>query len=261
MSFQSMVTEAAESPNVNIEEGWGQGRATYGGLVAALGLARMESIAELGDHRLRSLSVTFVGPVAPGETTLKTKLLRHGNNVTHTSCELTQEGRVQATLQASFGSARPSSLAIDRGPAPDLRPVDECDEIPVVPGITPDFFAHFQLHPSEGGMPFSGGEPDFAGWMRFRDELDTFTDLHLVALIDAWPPSVMPAMTAPAPGSSLTWSLGLTPFEQPREPNSYWGYRVRTQQAAEGYAFSTAHIWTESGHLAAVSQQSLAIFA
>lgn len=261
MSFQSMINGAQTAPVVSIDEGWGQGRATYGGLVAALGLARMESMADLGDHRLRSLSTTFVGPVTPGETTLSAKLLRRGNNVTHTSCELIQDGSVQATLQASFGSARTSTLMIDQTPGPDLKPISECEEIPAVEGITPNFLANFQLHPAEGEMPFSGGAPDFAGWMRFRETLSDFTDVHLVALIDAWPPSVMPAMTSPAPGSTLTWTLGLAPFEHPQQPNSYWGYRVRTHQAAEGYAFSTAHVWTESGHLAAISQQSIAVFS
>lgn len=260
MSFQSMLAQASASPDVTIETGWGQGRATYGGLVAALGLARMEAIADLGDHRLRSLSTTFVAPVTPGETSVVAKLLRHGSNVTHTRCEVIQAGSVRATLQASFGSARESYLDLNQTPPANLKPVNECPELPVIPDLTPDFFQHFQLHPSDGQMPFSGGAPDFAGWMRFRDPLDEFTDLHLVALIDAWPPSVMPAMTAPAPGSTLTWTLGMAPFERPEHPNSNWGYRVHTHQAAEGYAISTAHVWTESGHLAAVSQQTLAVF-
>lgn len=261
MTLQSMIAAATVRSEVEIDEGWGQGRATYGGLVSALGLARMEAIADLGDHRLRSVSTTFVGPVTPGATALNAKLLRHGSNVTHTTCEIIQEGQVKAVLQASFGSARESSLNFDRAPEMRLNPVDECLELPYVAGLTPDFFQHVQLQQCEGDMPFSGGQPDFAGWMRLRETPQEFTDLHLVALIDSWPPAVMPAMKTPAPGSTLTWQLGVMPFERPSRPDDYWGYRVKTHQAAEGYAFSTAHVWTSTGHLAAVSQQSLAVFS
>ncbi|HNA98517.1 MAG TPA: thioesterase family protein [Marmoricola sp.] len=261
MSFQSMMTEVSRAAGIQIDEGWGQGRATYGGLVAALGLARMEAAADLGEHRLRALSVNFVGPVKPGPAQVEARVLRHGSSVTHTCCDVLQDGNVQASMLASFGSARESGLNILQAPEMSLKPITECTEFPVIPGLTPDFFQHFQLFQSSGEMPFSGGSPDFSGWMRFREPISNFSDLHLVALIDAWPPSVMPAMTAPAPGSTLTWSIGLTPVERPADPESLWGYQVRTQQAAEGYAFSTAHIWTESGHLAAVSQQSMAVFS
>ncbi len=39
------------------------------------------------------------------------------------------------------------------------------------------------------------------------------------------------------------------------------GAALARRFAAEGYAFSTAHVWTSTGHLAAVSQQSLAVFS
>ncbi|HMY09766.1 MAG TPA: thioesterase family protein, partial [Marmoricola sp.] len=94
MTLQSMIAAATARSDIEIDEGWGQGRATYGGLISAPGLARMEAIADLGDHRLRSVSTTFVGPVTPGAAVLSAKLLRHGSNVTHTTCEIIQEGQV-----------------------------------------------------------------------------------------------------------------------------------------------------------------------
>ncbi|MFP3355563.1 thioesterase family protein, partial [Pseudoalteromonas sp. SIMBA_153] len=59
-----------------------------------------------------------------------------------------------------------------------------------------------------GGMPFSG-QPGrtFGGWIRFRNEQQSLTTATILALVDAWPPAVLPHLDSPAPASSLTWTI------------------------------------------------------
>jgi hypothetical protein len=56
---------------------WGQERSTYGGLVAAIAFRQMQR--EVDARRpSRSLTVTFTGPLKPGEGTCRTRVLRAG---------------------------------------------------------------------------------------------------------------------------------------------------------------------------------------
>lgn len=45
MSLSDMLQQAATQDSLEIPAGWGQGRATYGGLVAAVLLARVQAVA------------------------------------------------------------------------------------------------------------------------------------------------------------------------------------------------------------------------
>jgi len=57
-----LLGAAQQQAQIEIPPTWGQGRATYGGLVAALLLARLVGV--VGTARvLRSVTVSFVGPV------------------------------------------------------------------------------------------------------------------------------------------------------------------------------------------------------
>ena len=56
---------------------WTQGRAGYGGIVAAFGNAAMRRLVA-SDRPLRGLDVTFVGPALPGPIELDAQILRVG---------------------------------------------------------------------------------------------------------------------------------------------------------------------------------------
>ncbi|MEA3176156.1 MAG: hypothetical protein QOF42_3567, partial [Gammaproteobacteria bacterium] len=51
--------------SANIGDDWSQGRATFGGLVAAIGNEAMRRMVPI-DRPLRGLNVTFAAPVAVG---------------------------------------------------------------------------------------------------------------------------------------------------------------------------------------------------
>jgi acyl-CoA thioesterase len=80
-----------------------------------------------------------------------------------------------------------------------------------------------------------------------------------VALIDAWPPAILPLIKKLAPASSMTWSIQ---FAQPIPAfNNGWHlYRATIDQAAHGYGQTHAEIWNAHGQLIAVSSQLVAVF-
>lgn len=254
---------AAATGTAEVAEGWGQGRATYGGLVAAMLLARAEALVGAPERRLRTANVVFVGPVAPGPARCDAEVLRAGSSATTVSGRIVQDGEVRATLIATFGVARETSVTVRaQAPAPQIPSPADVEPVPYVAGVMPEFFQHVELRFATGSPPFTGAdEAAFGGWMRFRQPPARFGDRELVALADAWPPGVAPLFHGPAPMSTLSWTfdlLGDPPATA--DPSAHWQYDVRTIAAAGGYGQTTARIWDAQGALRALSRQTIAYF-
>lgn len=267
MTLAEMLDGAAAG-QTTVADGWSQGRATYGGLVGALLVARAEALCADPERRLRSAQITFAGPVEPGPAELAGELLRAGRSATQVLVRILQGGQVRATLIAAFAAPRETRIVVDseaRDRRPQLPAPQTVEPVPYLPGVMPSFFAHFDLRKASGAPYFSGSpEPDFGGWMRFRDPPPRFGERELVALADAWPPSVMPMLSAPAAMSTLAWTLEPVAWpgpDRPDPPQAFWQYDVRTHAAARGYANTTARIWDASGSLRALSHQTVAYFA
>jgi acyl-CoA thioesterase len=101
------------------------------------------------------------------------------------------------------------------------------------------------------------------GWVRLRGDVkeEPVTESHILALVDAWPPSLLPHLKKPAMGSTLTWTIE---FVQPlRELSTldWCKYRVETEYAADGYGHAAAKLWSAQGELIAMSRQTVTIFA
>ncbi|MCF5105023.1 thioesterase family protein, partial [Pseudomonas proteolytica] len=82
MRFSDLLDAARNNPlDVSIPAQWAQGRATFGGLVAALQYEALRAQVP-ADRPLRSLAVTFVGPVAPDvSASYQVEVLREGKAV------------------------------------------------------------------------------------------------------------------------------------------------------------------------------------
>lgn len=261
MTLQEMLDQAATG-TVHVEEGWGQGRATYGGLVA--GLMHSALRAQLPDGvtaPLRSLTVNFVAPVAPGEAVADVQILRSGKSATQGLVTLRQGDAVVAAALAAFGAPRESSVSVEPSLImPELPEPESIDPFPYIPGATPDFFQHIEMRLADGAFPYSGAETShMTGWMRFREATPTFDERHFVSLADSWPPAVIQMLAQPSPGSSLTWTLELVD-DVTAEPDAHWAYAVHTDHAADGYAHTDARIWHPDGRLVAISRQTVSVF-
>ena len=261
MNFDELMKSGANGKDLVVPSSWGQGRASFGGVVAALVFDRMASVVA-PDRPMRSMQVSFVGPVTPDEpATIEAEILREGKAVSQVMGRIVQGGEPKLVALASFGGDRESAVAVEPLVAPEARAVGGCQALPYIKGVTPEFTQHIEMRWAFGGMPFSGiGGREMGGWMQFREAPEAITDAHLVALVDAWPPAVLPHLKSPAPASSLSWALDIMHPRPKIGPDDWLLYRATIDQAGAGYGHTQAGIWTSRGELMATSRQTVTVF-
>ena len=264
MQFSELIQAVrATSDALIIPSSWAQGRASFGGLVVALAYEAMCKLVP-ANRPLRSLAITFVGPVAPEQPVrFEAKVLREGRAVSQLICQGIQDGQVVTILQGSFGAGRESNIRVDAEPAPAYKSAAQCQELPYLPGITPEFTQQIAMRWAVGGMPFSNNPSrEMGGWVRMREQnqSEALSEAHLLALVDAWPPAILPHLSKPAMGSSLTWTIE---FIQPRvalDASAWCQYRAQIEQSSAGYGHIAAQLWSTTGELLAISRQTVAVF-
>ncbi|XOZ33525.1 acyl-CoA thioesterase [Halomonadaceae bacterium KBTZ08] len=259
--FDSLMGAALEG-RAQLTPDWAQGRATFGGLLAAMAHEAMRG--QLVDQRpLRSLSLSFVAPAAPEEAVdVSAEILRQGKAVTQVESRIHQGDGTVLVAMGSFGSGRDSAVAVAPEAAPEAPDPGSAEPMPQIEGVTPEFLRHYELRFCLGGFPFSGSsERTMGGWMRFREPPQVLTHSHLVALVDTWPPAVLPRLSQPAPASTLNWTMELVHPLPSIDPAEWLLYRAVIDQARDGYGLTRAGIWSSSGELVARSQQTVTVFA
>ncbi|CAN7370412.1 thioesterase family protein [Pseudomonas solani] len=264
MKFSQLIQAVRSNPAaVVVPSAWAQGRASFGGLVAALAYEAMS--AKVSDGRpVRSLAITFVGPMeAEVPASFEAEVLREGKAVSQMFCRAVQNGQTVAVVQGSFGASRESAIDVAAEPAPVIKPAEECQELPFLRGVTPEFTRFLAMRWGIGSMPFTNNPArEMGGWVRFRGDVEDepVEVAHLLALVDAWPPAVLPHLRSPVPGSSLTWTIE---FVQPLPTvgTLEWClYRAEIEHARDGYGHVSARLWTPSGELVALSRQTVTVF-
>lgn len=265
MTFSALLQSVRNNPQVVvIPASWGQGRASFGGLVAALAFESMRARVPQ-ERAVRSLAITFVGPVAAEvPVSFEVEVLREGKAVSQLYLRAVQEGQVVTLVQGSFGAPRTSAVEVAPLPAPQIAPAEACQELPYVRNVTPEFTRFLAMRWGIGGMPFSNNPSrQMGGWVRLRgeDEPQVMTEAHLLALVDAWPPALLSHLRSPAPGSSLTWTIE---FVQPLlalSSEDWCMYRAEIEHARDGYGHVAAALWGPKGELLALSRQTVTVFA
>ena len=262
MSFTQLIEAAGAGQDFTVPADWAQGRACFGGLAAALVFARMRTLASA--RPVRSLSLNFVGPLESDKPVeLRARVLREGRAVTHLHAEALQDDQVVLSMLGSFGLARSSQLQVEAVPAPLLKSVEQCQELPYLPKVTPEFIRHLAMRWAEGGLPFSGNRARaMAGWVRFRDERpEQLNEAHLLALVDAWPPVLLSHLRGPATSSSLTWTIEFIQPLPELSGDQWCQYRAEIEHASAGYGHIAAQFWCPQGRLLAISRQTVTVFA
>lgn len=249
-------------PVYRVPEDWMQGRAAYGGLLGALALKSMRAHVR-ESRKVRSLLISFVGPVGPGDFSIHTRVLRSGKSVTHVEAKLVQYEQVCGVALGGFGGDRESAIRIEPVGPPQMAAADQSMELPYIEGLTPAFTRHFRYRWSLGELPFSGkGDRKIGGWIQFREQTDCLSEEWLVALADAWPIPVFSMLTSPAAASTLTWEMGFVHLDrQTCSENDWWGYHSEADSAEDGYVHERGAIWDPQRRLAAYSRQTSAVFA
>jgi acyl-CoA thioesterase len=262
MQIDKLLAGARHGNQMVIPESWGQGRTVYGGLSGAM--LQQAMTGELNDDRhMRVQTTQFIGPLNTEEPfDVQVEHLRDGKNVTQLQARLIQNGKVAVQAMAAFGQDRESKISVRRAKRELKEAPKKPQWMPQIPKVTPKFHRYIDIRIDDGGMPFTGRKKAiYEGWMRLSHPPETFTDAHLMSLIDVWPPTVLQQLKWPAPASTLSWNVEFV-HPHPAISGTDWiGYRCNTVQAAEGYAHTEAEIYAPDGTLIALSRQLVTVFA
>jgi acyl-CoA thioesterase len=243
-----------------IGEDWSQGRATFGGVVAALGNEAMRRLVP-ADRQLRGLETTFVGPALAGDVSMDAEVLRVGKAVTIARGRLWSDGKIAATLTGIYGAARATALSITPTVAAGVRPaLDLPDWSGADMAGGPAFARHFFYRWAEGARPYTGSSLRASKiYVRHRDPAP-LTESHVVALIDSIPSAIVQLMSAPAPSSSLTWTLQFLRHDYSFAPEAWWRIDAEVNSAGSGYSCESCLLIDPNGAPAAVARQMVAVF-
>lgn len=265
MTLDQLLAAAAACGNdgqISVPDAWGQGRTVLGGLSAAMAFRVMRDKVA-ADRPLRSLNVSFVGPLATEQDFgFQVEVLRSGKYVTQAAARVIQNGDVCLALLASFGDRRDTVTSAEASETVPFDMPAKPTLFPYIPAVTPQFFQQIEMTLLDGGFPFSGSKTSHhGGFMRFKDQPNEWSEAHLIALIDTWPPTLLQQLKTPAPASTLTWNLEFLHPHRPLNSDAWFAYRAVTRQAGEGYGHTDANVWDAHGELIAVSRQTITVFA
>ncbi len=262
MNFSFYQTLARQKSGFAIDEQWAQGRSVFGGLSAALILTHIEAQTGLTDKDLRTFNVHFCGAIiADEECQLKFEVLSSGKSICQVQGQLLQDGKVKTQVMACFGVQRTSAISVPSRPLGEVKPPEDASKMPFIQGIMPNYLSHMDIRFTSKNMPFTNSENStVSGWMRFNEANDIFSDAAILALVDVWPPAILPMLKQPAPASSVTWNIE---FVQPRSelnPQDFLYYECDVVLAEQGYAHTDGKVYHPNGQLLALTRQLVAVY-
>jgi acyl-CoA thioesterase len=242
-----------------IGEDWSQGRATFGGMVAALGNEAMRRLVP-PDRQLRGLETVFAGPTLAGAVRIEAEVLRVGKAVTIANARVWSAEKIAATLTGTYGMARSKAISLLPTAPLGVPAVQNLPERTTGAGGAPAFAQHFDLRWAEGAWPFSGSSLNKSKiYVRHRDSA-ALTESHIVALVDCIPSVILQMLSTPAPSSSLTWTLQFLKHDYGFAPDAWWRIDAEVDSAAEGYSCESCVVLDPSGAPAVLSRQMVAVF-
>lgn len=255
-SLAAVIASLAGDPlAIEAPPSWSQGRTLYGGMTAALGwAAAARAFPDLPP--LRSVQAAFIGPAA-GLLSLDPLILRRGKSATTVGVDVRGEAGLAARLTFFCGASRPSKVAHERTVAPQASAPDELPAV-LTAGQGPTFAQNYDVRHVSGGLPFSGGEPEFVMWARMKDADGADPLVSLIALADVLPPASMPVFPEFGVISSLSWSFDLDRL--PDNADAWYLCRARSESTADGYSRQAMDLWDASGRRVLAGRQTVAIF-
>jgi acyl-CoA thioesterase len=243
----------------NFSEQWSQGRSAFGGIAAAFATTAMRKI--LGSpQQIRSLMVSFVAPLPPGEFIVEPQIIRQGRNVTQASANVISNGQICLQALAAFGNSR-EGLIVPANEGFNPTPREQGISFESQVKRMPSFLKFFEGSWVDGGRPFAGKlSRKLNMWVRHRADLSHFPTEEIVTLADIPPPVILTQFdTPPVPSASLSWSLEFV--EAPESIETEWFYLEFTlEAAANGYTQQSGKIFDESGRLVALTRQCMVYF-
>lgn len=259
-----MLRDAGGSDAVwDVPDGWQQGRGAWGGLVAGA-IARAVTENEADSERvLRTLSIHLAAPLPVGPARVSVASLRSGSSMSTWQVVVSDtDGRACAHAMAITGAPRAPDLAEQaRGwgsaAPPTLPGVETVPAVPKgAPGM-PVFLRHLEVR-AVGGVPFSGTPARCAGYVRFEEQ-GAWDVPELVAMVDAWWPTVLPALTQPRPVATVTYAAHVLIDPATIPPGAPLAYEASMAGTLDGFTTETRRLWTLDGRLVVENHQSIVV--
>jgi hypothetical protein len=235
---------------------WTQGRAVWGGLLAAGILRSILRSAEGPEQEARTLHLHLCAGVQPGPVELLVRLEREGLGLAFYSVRLLQRGKVAVLGSATLARPRDPSLDFDQAPRPPLRPFAACPPLPREHPLLPPFTRYLEYRSGLGPDPLSGSEQaKGGGWL--RPLAPTPLDAPLVAAwLDAWPPALYSRLQRPVAMGTLSY---LVHFFDPLPPGPApeLALLVGADRCVGGWSDETDELWTADGRLLGRAHQAV----
>ena len=266
MTFDDVLEQtsaylAGKKDSITIANNWSQGRTVYGGISSAVLFACVAD--KITDERpIKTMNVNFVGPLLCDEPfTVSVTELRVGRNVSQLLAMAQQKGKNCVVLQACFAKNRESKVVVKNVDSHDFSLPKKPTFIPPIPKVTPKFLRQFDLAIQDGGVPFTGQKTaHYKGWFRFKKPTSTFTFVHLVGLLHAYPPTLVQMLKWPTLASTNNWNVEFLESDTQYTSEDWFAYHDITRQAEYGYGITEANVWNHRGELIAISRQRVGIF-
>ncbi|CAM3711389.1 acyl-CoA thioesterase [Parendozoicomonas haliclonae] len=245
-----------------VTSNWTQGRACFGGLQGALATRAMRlSLDE--DIPLRSLQVSFIGPIAVGGIEILVRILRQGRNVTQVQAEIIQDAKTCCIITACFGVPRMSSIQVESEAFPEgVAGPDGLVDLPYLKGLTPEFTAQYHMRWGIGGVPFTRQKGNSTGiWARQREESEEITSIEdLIMFADLPPTPALSKLAKPAQASSLTWMLEILEDDFVARNDDWWFIHTTVDHYSHGYGQQQYTIYSPDKKAVALGRQVVTVF-
>lgn len=247
-----------------IEPPWFQGKGAYGGLLCAGIVRAMMSVVNNPRRRPRTLHVHFCAPAKAGALALDVVVERAGTGISTLSARATQNGAAVCVASATFAEPRPRTDDNLRYVKLTMPDAPRCDDAPVAPKdipLLPAFTQFFDYRFCLGDAPYSSStRPLIGGWLRFHEPLVVDAPA-LAALVDAYPPALLPMLSEPRGASSVDLTMEFL-VDTPHAsllPEQHV-LVVQTSRVGDGgITDERCELWCEDGTLLATGRQLVAL--
>lgn len=261
-TLRDLWQPAADGWTIDVPGDWSQGRATFGGLMAAMAAAlayrNLDAVEGQADWALRTLNVQFLRPSTGGEVHGSYTLHRAGKGATFTQVVLSQNDATVLIAQLVFVRPRASNVDVVGAPMRAVPPAEDLAEMPYVAGTTPEFTKHIAFRWGAGAYPFTGAkDPSYTGYCRFRVP---FGDAEgMIGLLDAWPCPSLSLAKGVAMSSSVMWTAHL--IDVPSQTDGWFGFEYDTVVGQGGLHTAAGRLFSPDGRLIGWTEQLVTVFA
>lgn len=247
-----------ETFQLAVPASWAQGRGTFGGLVIGAMVNAVRAVEPDAARTVRSVSAEICGAVPAGDVVIEVATLRRGSGLSSFSVAL-RPAKDDREAQPVFAAAM-VTLAKTRQPGgfcartpPAMPPIASLGRAPVGPPFAPVFTQHVGFYVT-GPAPFSGAATAaIEGWVEL--ETSAWGPAEIVAVADAYWPSVLATETAPKPVVTVSFSMHLLSMP-PRGPLYVRG---KASAAEDGFVSEEREVWAPDGTLVALNHQLFAV--